>query len=553
MKNVIFYLMIILCVVSCDVLDVPPTDRLSEDNIWTDEALIELYVTTNYRAVEHGFFQQIWGCAFAGETYVGLEGVNSVLQGNLTSDNITAVDWSDPRMPVGNGKKLNYWSTAYSYIRNINDFFDNITEAPVDETFKEQMIGEMSFMRAFVYSGLIKRYGGVPIIDYTFELNSDYLSGVSRASYDDCVEFISADLDIAIQLLPDRQVGEKFGRVSADAARALKSRVLLYAASPLNNPSNDLAKWQKASDAAEELLDTRYVLHDDYKNLFLSEYVDNDEIIFARYFTQANYHRNNITCGRNGDHGWGNQNSVTQNMVDAYAMTNGELPYLENGQINTSSGYDPQNPYINRDPRFYISILHDGAVWLGRETETWLGGLDSPDSSIESWNASITSYYLNKFIDPNLPPSGANRNDTSPYIFFRYAEILLNYAEAQMELGNDEVARNHLNMVRSRNGVNMPDVTASGPELRAKVQQERRVELAFEGHRYFDVRRWKIAADTENRNLQRMEIIKNDDGSKTYTVKTLLERSFQDSNYLVTIPLSEINKSQGAIEQNPGY
>ena len=228
------------------------------------------------------------------------------------------------------------------------------------------MIGEMKFLRAFIYFNLISRYGGVPIITESFKLDDDF--SVSRNTYDECVDFICLELDETIKLLPNKS--ETLGKISADAARALKSRVLLYAASSLNNPNHDLQKWQKASDAASELLDAGYTLHDDYQNIFLE---NNDEIIFARYFSQSNFHRMTLFNGRNGSNGWGG-NCPTENLVSAFEMLNGKMPFLDDGvTVNPESGYDPNNPYVDRDPRFYASILYDGAIWMDRETETYNG------------------------------------------------------------------------------------------------------------------------------------------------------------------------------------
>jgi hypothetical protein len=404
------------------------------------------------------------------------------------------------------------------------------------------MNAEMRFIRAYTYANLIWRYGGVPIVTNLFELGGDY--SVTRSSYDDCVTYICSELDDVIADLPAKEPANQLGRASGDAAKALKSRVLLYAASPLNNSNKDLTKWQKAADAAGALLSAGYLLNDDYQHIFMQ---DNSEIIFGRYFTQANSHYMHQWNGRNGSDGWGG-NCPTQNLVDDYEMvTTGKLP------ADPTSGYDPANPYMNRDPRFYASILYDGAMWMGRETETFNGGLDSPQSSIQAWNSSLTGYFLKKFIADDIPPSGSTLMPKNPYIFFRYGEILLNYAEAKFELGDEPTARTYVNMIRSRKGVNMPPITATGDALRQAIYHERRIELAFEGHRFFDVRRWKIATVTENRNLSAIKITKLGNGLKTYETVNLLSRNFADKHYLLPIPYAEITRSKGTLTQNPGY
>ncbi len=548
MKKIIYSLIMLLAMMSCseDILELSPLDKLSENDVWNNEDLIELYVNSSYNAVGHGFQFAFWS-SFSGETHLVHDaGSWMVMKGEITPDNVG--------QPYDLAPPFNYWGSAYSSIRKINVFFQEIQEAPVEAAKKDLMIGEMKFIRAFIYAHLIWRYGGVPVIEDVFELGEDFQ--VSRDSYDDCVDFIAGELDEAISLLPPTQPDSEKGRASANAAKALKARVLLYAASALNNPGNDRGKWEKAANASEALLNAGYSLYDDYQNLFLQE---TNEIIYARYFTKSNSAREiNLFNGRNGSEGQGG-NCPSQNLVNAYEMTNGELPYIEeNGQlvVNPASGFDPENPYVNRDPRFYETVLYDGAVWMGRETETFDGGKDSPASSTQPWNASRTGYYLKKFLPPDLPPVGSADMPTAPFIFFRYGEVLLNYAEAMFELGEEDIAREYLNKIRSRSSVQMPPVTASGEELREKIYHERRIEMAIEGHRFFDVRRWKIAMETENKPLLRMQIIKNADGSKSYEMKPVsldLVRNFETKHYLLPIPRVEIDRSLGALEQNPGY
>jgi starch-binding outer membrane protein, SusD/RagB family len=537
MKNFLTIILLALIISSCEeILDINPTDRLSDAAVWTDASLVELYVNGTYNAIPHGFYQHLWS-SLSDETY-NIHNGNSytVLRGELTPDNVGTVSGL-----------FDYWKTAYSNIRNMNIFFLKIDDVAMDEALKKRMKGEMKFINAAIYANLIWRYGGVPIIKDVFELGADY--SVSRNSYDECVNHICSELDEAITLLPAKQAANQAGRASGHAAMALKARVLLYAASSLNNPSNDLVKWQKASDAATALLNTGYDLQADYQGIFLK---DNTEIIFARSFSQSNINNIHLWNGRNGSNGWGG-NCPTQNLVNDYEMLNGELPYSDPDfqVINPASGYDPANPYVDRDPRFYASILYDGAVWMGRETQTFKNGLDSRGSSVDAWNATLTGYYLKKFLPPDLPPAGTTLKPTSPWIFFRFAEVILNYAEAEFELGHEDIAREYLNKLRTRAG--MPLITATGEDLRQKIYHERRIELVFEGHRFHDVRRWKIASETEKKSLFAMQIIKEPDESKTYTVIELLKRDFLEQHYLLPIPRVEIDRSLGSLSQNPGY
>jgi hypothetical protein len=542
MKKIIYLLLIVFTAMSCNKLELTPLNTISEANTWSNQNLIKLYVNAQYNVLLHGYQNDLLAAAddeaFNIHQYGNLYMVQT---GQLTQDNVTNFS-----------AKIDYWDFAYSYIYNINVFFSKIDAAPVDATFKASAIAEMKFLRAYIYANLIWRYGGVPIITNVFGLHDDFK--VTRSSYDDCVKFIDSELDAAAAQLPPNQPASDKGRASANACLALKARVLLYDASLLNNPDHDNAKWQAAADASAALLNAGYSLNPDYQGTFLT---DNNEIIFARYFTQANSTNFSLEEGRNGSNGWTSQNP-SQNQVNAYEMAaTGMLPYTEKPDgtlvLNPGSGYDPGNPYAGRDPRLDASILHDGSVWQGRETETFDGGLDSPGSSIQPWNASLTSYAYKKGVVENIPPSGSTVKPTNPWIFFRYAEVLLNYAEAEFELGHEDVAREYINMVRARPGVNMPPVTEAGEALRARIQNERRVELAFEGLRFFDVRRWKIADVTENIPILRMHITRKADGSKTYQIQTLEERSFLPQHYLVPIPRSEIDKSNGSLTQNPGY
>ncbi|PCH70083.1 MAG: RagB/SusD family nutrient uptake outer membrane protein [Bacteroidales bacterium] len=521
-----------------DIFEAAPQDKISENDVWNNETLVRLYINACYSsAFEQGLFRntQIGHATDELHSIKGSVYYYYITQGILTADN------------VGNlNNYMNNWEDAYATIRDINIFFSKIESVPMADSDKDEMKGEMTFIQAFLYSQLISRYGGVPLIKDLFELNDEY--SIPRDSYDDCVAFIVEEIDKSIGWLPARQEGDKQGRVSADAARALKARVLLYAASPLNNPSNDMAKWQEAADAAQVLIGD-YELHNDYQQLFLEH---SGEVIFARYFTQAYEMELSKQVGRNGDNGWGSD-SPTQNLVSNYEMSNGQFPYLPDGSVNTSSGFDPANPYENRDPRFNASILHDGSMWMGRETETFVGGMDSRTGPIASWNGSKTSYFLKKFVPEDIPPIGSTVYPTPPWIMFRYAEILLNYAEAKFMLGDEDEVRKYVNMVRARSGVDMPSITETGDDLKQRIRHERRIEFVFEGHRYFDVRRWKIANETETKDIIGVNIEKETDGAKTYSLKTLITRTWDDKFYLLPIPRVEIDRSLNSLEQNPGY
>jgi SusD family. len=509
---------------------------MTEDDVFNDDALLAAYVNACYNAYPTGFEEAMMSST-TDETYTrhGKESSIIVSKGEMTPDNITTFD-------AGRFSNFNYWEKAYEYLRNINIFFEKIDRANVSKDLKSRLTGEMEFIRAFIYSNLIWRFGGVPVVTHSFALGDNNYS-LPRNSYDECVDSIISDLNDAIKRLPAKMEGENSGRASADACKALKARVLLYAASPLNNPNNDKSKWEKARDASLDVINLPgYELAKDYRSLFLE---DNKEIIFKREYTKANGHRMNLFNSPNGYDGWGG-NCPLQNIVDDYEMKlTGKKP------VEEGSGYDPKYPYQGRDPRFYASILYNGAMYRGRPVEVFIPkGKDSSQGDIGSWNTSLTGYYLYKFMDENQSLSETN---TQPWIFFRLAEFYLNYAEAEFYLGNEEECRDAINKVRNRESVKMPPVTESGDQLLEKLRNERRIELAFENHRYFDLRRWRIAEIYENIDAKGIEVVKKDDGTFNYNPITVLERKFLPQHYLLPIPRSEIIKSNNSLTQNPFY
>lgn len=522
---------------SCDdFLDRKPNDKMTEEDVFNDDALLTAYVNACYNAYPSGFEEAMMSST-TDETYTRHGSGSSVLvsKGEMSADNITSFD-------SGRFANFNYWEKAYEYLRNVNTFFEKIDKAGVPEDLKIRLTGEMKFIRAFIYSNLIWRFGGVPIITRSYNLNENDYS-VARSTYDECVTFILTDLKDAINNLPAKMEGSNSGRASGNACKALRARVLLYAASPLNNPTNDKTKWEKARDASSEIInDLGYELAKDYRKIFL---VNNSEVIFQREYTKANGHRMNLFNSPNGYDGWGG-NCPLQNVVNDYELKETGKKPAEDG-----SGYDPTKPYEGRDPRFYASILYNGAMYRGRPVETFTPkGKDSSEGDVGGWNCSMTGYYLYKFIDENQLLTETN---TQPWVFFRLGEFYLNYAEAQYYLGNEVECRSAINKIRSRDGVDMPEVKESGSLLLDKLRNERRVELAFENHRYFDLRRWLIAETVENIDAKGMGIAKNENGIFTYNETTVLERNFLPQHYLLPIPRAEIVKSKNTLVQNPYY
>jgi starch-binding outer membrane protein, SusD/RagB family len=416
---------------------------------------------------------------------------------------------------------------------------------------------EIRFLRAFYHFELLKRYGGIPIMAHS-ENDYETLKKIGRSSFEASVAFIESECDAVVPELRETWVGfdddKQRGRATKGAAMALKARLLLYAASPLHNPGNDKAKWEKAAKAAHDVIAlNRYSLHTDYKALFrLGNGSDgNPEVIFAQNgWSRNDFERYNYPIGY--DQGGQGSTCPTQNLVDAYEMRTTGMPIGEPG-----SGYNPNNPYAGRDPRLGMSILTNGTVFKGRPVEAWVGGLDGFGKT----RATTTGYYIRKFVDEGLSLT-QNTSSVHTWILFRYAETLLNYAEAMNEAFGPEnrngyslSAKAAVDLVRTRTGVAMPILPPglSADEMRQRIRNERRVELAFEEHRFFDVRRWKIAEQTENMPVMAMKITKNSNGQFNYLVVKAEDRFFDNKMYFYPIPEVEVLKSNGAIIQNEGW
>lgn len=530
---------------SHDLLDKAPVDRITADVVWTDAGLVQTYVNSKYRDLGFGFNwngdELMWASASDESMFSHDYGMWAINKGEITPANLTILG-SGPSEYNGN---MNPWSKNYRYIRDANVFFDRIGSVPMDSAQRRQLTGEMTFLRAFRYFDLVRNYGGVPLVTKTFALGDDF-SSVQRATLAESINFVVREADKAAALLPTSYTGANIGRATKGAALALKSRMLLYAASPLYAGTNDVARWQAAAKAAQDVINLGiYKLYPNYQELFLVP--NNAEIIFNRIESQQGDSYLNLERwnGPNGFGGWGG-NLPTQNLVDAYETKS------DRAITETGSGYDPQNPYINRDPRFYATVLYNGAPYRGRTIEVFQpGGLDSPDGP-ESFNTTLTGYYLRKFITEGRDFGDAN-GSPAPWVYFRLGEMLLNYAEAQNEaVGPDASVYNAVNQLRAR--VAMPALPAglTQAQMRDRLRRERQVELAYEEHRYYDVRRWKIANVTENQPARGVKVTKDAAGKFRYDYQTVQERRFADRNYFLPIPLKETQSNPNLV-QNPGF
>lgn len=441
------------------------------------------------------------------------------------------------------------WEREYEGIRITNQMLAKMSEVPWTSVQSPTRIeGEMHYLRAFFYFELIKRFGGVPIVDRVYEVNENI--DLPRNTYEECVNFILADLDQAEQQLPESYETSNNGRATVGGARALRSRVLLYAASPLNNEGNDLSKWAAAANAAKSVMDMNvYRLQDTYDDIL--NVPESPEYIMIKIRGPRSSTDNKIVdfAQSPGSNSISGSMNPTQNHVDLYEMTNG-LPITD-----PSSGYDAQHPYDNRDPRLSGNVLYNNQPWQGRRMEMWDGGKDYSSTNLIY---TATRYYCRKYW-PEPYIRGQSGTALLNFVFFRYAEILLNYAEAQNEaVGPDESVYAAINQVRARLSVDMPPLPAglTRTEMRARIRNERAVELAFEDHRWYDIMRWKIGTEVVATPMYGMNVVRNSNGSFTYS-RVLLPNAFQkvflDHMHRYPIPRQEIFKSNGVLTQNPGW
>ena len=569
---------------SCsDILDKAPLTEIGEDQLWGDPALIQAFVNSRYNQVGHGWTESMQSSIVDETELTWLRGCEVHNFARVSSSDLGRMNgawW---------GWDNRSWSTKWNNIANCNIFFERIEDAPfTDADLKERLKGEVRFIRALEYNDLITRWGGVPLITESYTIDDvDKIKQQVRASYKDCVDFMVEELDQAAKELPASYSGDDYGRATSVAAKALKSRILLYAASDLMNvnvkmpevgyTNPDPKRWEKAATAADEaltealnngygLLKTSSTVTEDlsanYQNIFLDNTSTNTEVIFARMGTASNLGEGLSSLEQynypNGWNGWGG-NCPLQELVDDYEI-------VKNGVASRFDWNNPDeaaSPYENRDPRFYASILYDGAPWKERTVETYfdvdasgkeIGGGRDTKYGVDNWNTSPTGYNLKKFLDEDYVPNSWNFKAKN-WIWFRVAELYLNKAEALYHTGDEDGARDAVNEVRNRAG--MPDITSTGEQLLEDIKHERRIELAFEEHRYFDVRRWMEADKYLGRTMHAITVKKYPDGHKTYEVSDLRsdvggDRIWDDKMYWLPILKTERDKNPGLV-QNPLY
>lgn len=462
----------------------------------------------------------------------------------------------------------NNWKNCYSIIRKSNFFLKHIGVVPIPEATMKNQVAEARFLRAFAYFELLKRYGGIPLIgDTIFSLNDDM--NLPRNTFAECVDYIAAECDVAAAGLPTGSAiaTTDFGRVPSEAALALKCRLYVYAASPLYNgggfesnsqlkaltgyPDADPARWQKAIAAAQALVSLTYYKlpsgsgSTTYSAVFTTK-INTDIILSKQSAASTSIEVNNAPVGYVAPAASNGRTSPTQEFVNAFPKVDG-TPYT--GSV-TDAGQ-----YTGRDPRLASMLFYNGVKWLNRQIETFEGGRDKPNVPFKTQTR--TSYYLRKFMgDFSSSTSYSNQSHNFPY--FRFAEVLLNYAEALNEAGRTEDAVAPLKLIRARAGITAGTNSRYGikagigqSELRDLIRNERRIELAFEEHRFWDVRRWKIAGTVLNTTLKGLKIT-NDGGSLSLQEQGVSTIVFHDKFYHMPIPYNEMIRNPKLV-QNEGY
>jgi hypothetical protein len=575
----LFFVLIVLSFTACDDMLEPALDgTLTEDAVWSNNNLAFGFLNNTYNNLPNGY-NRISNAMLDAATDDAvcpnpLSAINGFNNGTWSPFNVIE----------------NVWNKNYDGIRKANMFLAKVDDVPLpkksnalgtDESIlntRKRMKGEARFLRAFFYFELVKRYGSVPLTETI--LSPEEAINLPRSSADACFKFIISECDLAAALLPTKYgaspavVGfneaKDIGRATSGAALALKSRALLYWASPLFNENNDASRWDLAAKAANAVINytinadgtgskaynlKRFDSNINLSTLFSTNAVlplYHDEIIFS-----TKYENNTTIESLNAPISFGAQGltNPTQNLVEAFPMNNGK-PITD-----PTSGYNPNNPFVNRDPRLSMTVLANNTAFSVNDKagtiETFVGGIDGSGSYP---NATHTGYYLQKFIMPYAVWDGRSVNVTRTWILFRIAEMYLNYAEARNEaVGPDVEVYNALKALRFRAGfrpVYVP-IGLTKSEMRKFIQNERRIEFAFEEHRFFDVRRWKLFDNASERDnlltIRGVKITKNSNGTLTYDTSNLVEqRIFTNKMYLYPIEDAELMKSNALI-QNPGW
>jgi len=587
-------------ITACDIYEDVPIERFTQDYVFspTDSMGVNAmkYLNSIYYAMPNGH-NRVGGDYLDAATddaitsAVSENDIQRLAAGQYTASSRVGYTTDNPSRIMGDMD----WGGYYTAIRQAITFVNHIDEVPLMLTFKNtegEVIpmtrawkAEARFLKALYYFELVRRYGGVPVLrdDKPYDLNDDV--ELPRNTFEYCINYIVSELDAikdSLRTTPVENEGADAHVVTKGAALALKSRVLLYAASPLFNENPiesgneliaysrpDVNRWKIAADASRSFieefnkgskviyalntLNTSSIKGSVY--VFLTNYdANNKEIIFFRQGSEnTDIEKNNGPIGFSGTNQSNGRTSPSQNLVDAFPMKDGKAI----GDPTSKYTYDPYSMqmYENRDPRLSYTVLHNGSRWLQTDLETFVTGKNNPGQSAQTTK---TSYYLRKFMG-NFAEIKDYSNQLHLWLMFRYAEILLNFAEAQNEFaGPDKDVYDALTAIRARAGIEAGTNKLYGlkenmtkEEMREAIRNERRIEMAFEEQRYWDIRRWRIAEDIFKQPVEGLSILKS--GSNlSFTRISVAEYSFDKKRYFYPIPYSEVIKNKNMI-QNPDW
>jgi hypothetical protein len=550
MKYLSIYLVIILLigVEGCNFLNYDESSYFTRHTIYSQPGGTNNFLDNIYAQLPSGF-NSVGGAMRASATDNAVEinsssSVYKFIDGSWSAKNTVDAEWGHDYglVQAANDFLANFNIKNFENRKYNDDYPQIIQEARIEPA-------QARFLRALAYFRLIKRYGHVPLITKT--LTPEEANNVKPSTYQAVTDFIVSECDTIVPKLP---IDYHFfprgqtGRATRGAAMALKAKALLYAASPLHNSSGDVSKWKDAARAAKAVINSGwYSLDNNYTDI-VNNTTSSGLIFGIRHEASNSFEAANFPIGYTGAQDKGT--APTQNLVDAYEMQKTGLPIT-----NSSSGYEPQHPYKGRDPRLEETIIVNNSSWKDRKVQIWNGGEDGPPKT----GATPTGYYLKKYVREST--SFASSHTTTrkhTWVVFRYGGILLDYAEAKNEAygpyddptGTGETAQWAVNKIRKRAGMPVFPTGLSKSAFRKKLHNERRVEMAFENQRFWDIRRWKIGPSTTD--IKGMKITKNSDGSFTYKEVTVENRLWDEKMYFYPIPENEIfiNKD---LQQNPEW
>lgn len=570
---------------SDDFLNEPPLDRITENDVWSDKALMDTYLFKIYDRMPWDYLESFWDVHGSQR-----DAISDLARGTYSWTALHNQYRPGIWGTANNTWPLDWW--GYDVIWKINYSIENIEQAPISVLSVEERnnrLGEMHFLRAYCYFALAKRYGGVPIIldpqdpDTTPEEELFAPRNTEKEVYDQ----VLLDAQTAFELLPNRWSSQK-GRAPKWAAKSLESRAALYAGSIakystvqleglVGVPASDADTYYEISLTASQKIITEggYTLfnqypdsEDNYANLFLDE--TDDESIFTKIWIPFEkgheYDLHNVPFSYRLD--WGASMSPTKQLVDSYEVLSTGLLPSESG-----SGYDENNPWENRDPRLKGTILTNNDIFQGLPVEIWYGtesngqidtgsgtGIGKDGLGIHP-DATKTGFYVRKYLEdgstPLFVPQWYSGQDC---ILFRLGETYLNAAEAAIELGMESPARDYIEPIRTRAGLiaNLRLEPYSGDALRDRIRNERKLELAFEDHRYWDVRRWRIAEEALSIQVEGVRTLRHlsPSGQESFSYETFdaeaESMNFYPRHYYLPIGQDRVNNNNNLIE-NPGY